>query len=66
MEDDKIKKNRMENNKRLSEIVKTGGHLESFFDSHTSWFPPRPTIKKDKELVDRLYGEDKKPDLTIT
>ena len=46
-----------------------GGDPLNAFDSKASWFPPRPVIKKDQVLVERLYrtadGEDTRTEAAL-
>lgn len=49
-----------ERKKRNQDIIrrmKRGDPLQG--RSSDTWFPPRPTIKKDKEAIKKLLGEDK-------
>ena len=56
-----IRKKRDERRKKHNEEVinkmKDGESLTNF-DSMSSWFPPRPTIEKDKDLMGKLYASD--------
>ncbi|MDB2447176.1 hypothetical protein N9W79_01035 [bacterium] len=45
-------------NKEIIQKMKDGDSLTSF-DSMASWFPPRPTIEKNKEVMNELYAKDK-------
>jgi len=47
---------RKERNKDLIKRMKKGETLSSF-SSESSWFPPRPTIQKDKKAMDKLYNK---------
>jgi len=58
---DQAKQKRIENNKRLSDMVKNGEKIPTSFTSQNSWYPPRPVIKKDAKAVKKLYGRDIKP-----
>ena len=46
--------------KRNSEIIKrmNAGDSLQRFDSHASWFPQRPIIKKDPKAIKQLYKVD--------
>ena len=46
---------RKNRNSELLQRMKDGDSLIAF-DNHSSWFPPRPKIKKDNEEVKRLYS----------
>ena len=43
--------------------MENGESLTSF-NSHASWFPPRPTVEKDEKAVKQLYGT--KPDARLS
>ncbi|MBC61830.1 MAG: hypothetical protein CMP11_05175 [Zetaproteobacteria bacterium] len=45
-------------NEDLINRMKKGESLSSF-NSLSSWFPPRPLVKKDNDAVVRLYGKKK-------
>jgi hypothetical protein len=47
---------RSERNKDLVERTLKGEKI-SYCDASDTWFPERPTIKKDKALVKRLYND---------
>ena len=63
---EKARLNRLESNKRLSNLVTNNEHIPSTFTTQGSWFPPRPLIKKDKKIMKRLYDEDDEKPLKIT
>ena len=63
---EKARLNRIENNKRLSDLVKNNEHIGSSFTTQGSWFPPRPIIKKDKKTIQRLYNEEDEKPLKLT
>ena len=46
---------RRQHNKEILSRMKKGEALTSF-NSHTSWFPPRPIVKKDQADMQKLYG----------
>lgn len=50
---------RTEHNRDLIRRMRNGEPLTSF-DSHASWFPPRPTIEKNQEALVQLYGTAEK------
>jgi len=52
MDDEKRKKINEDIIKRL----KAGEPLQDTSDK--TWFPPRPVVQKDQELVKKLYGND--------
>lgn len=47
---------RKNRNKELVERMRAGERLSNF-SAQLSWFPPRPQIKKDENLISKLYGE---------
>ena len=49
---------RTERNQELLRRMRNGDSLTAF-DSSSSWFPPRPTIEKDKKEMARLYENQK-------
>ena len=53
-----IRRSDLRRQKHNQEIIKKMNEGESLtsFDSLSSWFPPRPKIKKDKKLIDQLYS----------
>jgi len=63
MDEIKEKKEKIEKEKRkkhnddLLRRFKKGENILNYNSSDT-WFPPRPVIKKDKDLVKKLYGDD--------
>ncbi len=50
----KEQKRRLHNKDVLMRMKK--GEPFSRFDSYTSWFPPRPIVKKDQSGMRKLYG----------
>ena len=50
---------RLERAKEIAEAVKAGEYQPAAFDKMASFFPSRPKIKKDQELIKKLYGDDK-------
>jgi hypothetical protein len=46
---------RKSHNESILQRMKDGESLIAF-DNHSSWFPPRPKIKKDDKEVKRLYS----------
>jgi hypothetical protein len=46
---------RKSHNESILQRMKDGESLIAF-DNHSSWFPPRPKIKKDEHEVKRLYS----------
>jgi hypothetical protein len=48
---------RKERNADLLRRMRNGDQLASF-NSHASWFPPRPIIQKDITALQELYGND--------
>jgi hypothetical protein len=52
------KNNRDLHNKDLIERMKSGDTLQRY-NAQSSWFPPRPVIKKDLKAIDMLYREKK-------
>lgn len=51
---DIVTKKRIEQNKDIVKRMKQGEPLMG--KAEDTWFPPRQIIKKDMELVNRLYG----------
>jgi hypothetical protein len=51
-EDKRVKRNTY--NRDLIRRMRNGESLTRF-DCRSSWFPPRPTIEKDKEAIEKLY-----------
>jgi hypothetical protein len=47
---------RSAHNSDLVRRMRNGENLTSF-DSHSSWFPPRPVIEKDKSDLVRLFSD---------
>lgn len=73
-----ISRIRKKHNKDLLRRMQAGESLKAF-DSSSSWFPPRPVIRKDQDAIRRLYqnqgekssvseqkGEDNLPDLSAS
>jgi hypothetical protein len=54
------KNNRDLHNKELIERMKSGETLQRY-TAQSSWFPPRPMIKKDLKAIETLYREKKDP-----
>lgn len=50
------KTNREKHNQDLINRMKSGENLQRY-SSQSSWFPPRPVIKKDLSAIETLYGE---------
>ena len=48
-------KRKQHNRKILKKMAK--GESLSTFNSQSSWFPPRPIIKKDKTAIKKLYKD---------
>ena len=48
---------RKKKNKDLLDRMKKGENLSSF-SKEESWFPRRPSIPKDQEAIEKLYGKD--------
>ena len=62
---DNIKDLRKKHNADILQRMKEGDTLQSY-DSHDSWYPPRPIIKKDEKVLAKLYDtECSKPKLKI-
>ena len=55
---------RKKHNSEILNKMKGGDPLTSF-NSMDSWFPPRPKIEKDKELMGKLYSDTPKKSSTI-
>ena len=51
---------RRQHNSELIRKMRNGESMTSF-DSKASWFPPRPTIEKDKREMARLYTAPEGP-----
>jgi hypothetical protein len=47
-------KRRLRNQEILTRMQQ--GESLNCFDSYTSWFPPRPIVKKDRTGMNKLYG----------
>ena len=54
---------RKERNSELVRRMRNGEQLSSF-SSTGSWFPPRPTIEKDKTAINKLYGQTSVQEIT--
>lgn len=52
-----IKKLRKLHNEKLIELMKQGFSC-NFVKPESTWFPPRPIIKKDPKAIQKLYGID--------
>lgn len=50
---------RKSHNDKLLRKMKAGENLTTV-DTFSLWFPPRPTIKKDTDIIKELYGSDTK------
>jgi len=50
-----LRQKRKSHNEDIVKRMREGDSLSSF-STEKSWFPDRPTIKKDKEAIERLYG----------
>lgn len=48
---------RRDRNSELLRRMRNGEQLSSF-NSYASWYPPRPTIEKDKNALEKLYGDE--------
>lgn len=66
-----IKEKRKNRNKDLIERLKRGESTQ-LIPTQMTWYPPRPIIKKDNEIVKQLYGdtakvigESKKPKINL-
>jgi hypothetical protein len=46
---------RKSHNEDLIRRMKAGDALQ--YNATSTWFPPRPLIKKDKKIVKQLYGD---------
>ncbi len=55
--DDELRKKR---NQDLIKRMREGDSLKTM-DSFSSWYPPRPIIKKDPQAVSKLYGPNIAP-----
>lgn len=66
MNEDKkdLAKLRQDRNQDVLRKMKAGESLSSF-DSMRSWYPERPPIEKDQEMVKRLFGNQPKPNSTL-
>lgn len=53
----KVTQSRIDHNKLLCSEIKNGEKEFTTFTSTSSWFPPRPIIKKDKNEMNRLYNK---------
>ena len=52
-----------ENDRILAKLVR--GETLATVPPEATWFPPRPTIAKNKDAIERLYGVQQKPLLSI-
>ena len=48
---------RTAHNDQLIDRMRRGDSLWAF-DSQSSWFPPRPIIKKDAQMINMLYKKE--------
>lgn len=48
---------RMQRNRDLLRRMESGANL-SLMSPEQTFFPPRPLIKKDKEIIQALYGKE--------
>jgi hypothetical protein len=55
---EKEEKKRKEINDNILQRLKAGAPLQD--PSNLTWFPPRPIIQKDKDVIKNLYGDDAK------
>jgi hypothetical protein len=53
---DKAEKKRLERTKELAKEVKDGTYVDHRTNTRESWFPNRGVIKKDKQVMGRLYN----------
>lgn len=53
----RIEQDRLQRAKDIAHAVRTGQYIQAPIDAQASFFPPRPTIKKDKREMARVYGE---------
>lgn len=51
---EQIQANRKKRNKDLLKRMQDGDPLQTH-DAYSSWYPPRPVIKKDKDAISKLY-----------
>lgn len=56
MKEKTSEKKRKNRNRQIIEKMKRGEDLVAF-DAFSSWFPPRPILKKDKKALEKLYGK---------
>jgi hypothetical protein len=49
------KSSREKHNQDIIERMKSGDTLQRY-TAQSSWFPPRPVIKKDSQAIEILYG----------
>ena len=52
-----VKSLRKSRNQEILWRMDSGESLTSF-NSHSSWYPPRPVVQKDSSAVRRLYGSE--------
>lgn len=50
------KEQRNKNNNDILARMKAGEPLQ--YNAALTWFPPRPTVRKDKNIVKELYGDN--------
>ena len=60
----KEKEERERRNKDLVRRMKKGENLTAY-NTQDTWFPNRPLIKKDKELIKKLYNEETKGKIAL-
>ena len=60
LQEQRLLAQRRKQNLDLIKRMRNGDSLLSF-DSHASWYPVRPIIKKDQRALEKLYGIKKKP-----
>ena len=54
---EKIKREREERNREIAADVKSGEYVDTRMNKQESWFPKRGIAKKDKKLIQKLYGD---------
>lgn len=53
----RVERKRIARTQEIADAVKLGQYCPAAMDVHHSWWPQRPTIKKDAKEVARVYGE---------
>jgi len=53
-----LEKKRLERAQEIANQVKNGEYIPARLNTLESFWPMRPTIKKDKVALARLYGKD--------